>query len=202
MTCSILPFLLGEKWRGPKDFHTILISFPPSENYSLKLESILDQLGSFNQLIFISSISVFGPGHIDEESPKLGKSKNALELIDAEKVICERKGLIVRPGGLIDQKRHPKRFLKKVSKISKSESPVNLVHTADVASFLHFAIENNLTNDSFNLVCNDHPSKEEFYSRFNLDCSFDPIDSQKRIISNLKSIEAGFIYQYPNLDWT
>ena len=199
--CPLLSYDLNEKWKGPRDFDSIIISFPPSVNYSSKLEELLNQLGPFHQLIFISSTSVFGLGHITEESPKHGKSKNALELIRAEEIISKYRGLILRPGGLIDEKRHPQHFLKRVSTISKSKTPVNLVHTADVASFLHFAINNGLSNDSYNLICDDHPTKEEFYGQFDLNCDFDSKDSQQRIISNLKSKEAGFTYMYPSLDW-
>ncbi len=198
--CPIIPYSLGSPWSAPKDFDSIVISFPPQENYSQKLQLLLDDLKPIHQIIFISSTSVFGPGEINEDSPKEGQTKNAKELIQCEEMISAIQGsLIIRPGGLIDEKRTPKNFLKKVSKISKSLTPVNLVHTYDVAAFIHFAIEERLIDNSYNLVCDDHPTKEEFYGGFGLDLHFDPTGSQHRVISNAKSKNTRFKYTYSKL---
>ena len=75
------------------------------------------------------------------------------------------------------------------------------MYTADVASFLHYAMEKRLINGDYNLICDDHPTKEEFYSRFQNNISFDSNGSEYRIIDNSKSKSTGFIYQFNHLDW-
>ena len=200
--CPVIPYTLGEKWIGPTDFDTAIISFPPIEEYSKKLEDLIQEWDPHMQVIFISSTSLFGPGLINEMSSKNGQSRNAAELIKCEELIKQLKRyLIVRPGGLIDEQRHPKNFFKKTSSITKSKTNVNLVHTYDVASFLHFVLNHDISNHDFNLTCDEHPTKEEFYSRFNNDLSFDSQESEQRIISNQKSKDTGFLYKYNKLNW-
>ncbi len=202
VSCPIISYSLGEKWQGPTDFDTVIISFPPMSGYAQKIEGLLHQLGSSQQIIFISSTSLFGSGRITEESPKDGVSRNADELRQCEDIIQKQENsLILRPSGLVDEKRHPQNFLKKVTTIRNSQNNVNLVHTSDVAAFLHFAIDHNLTNDDFNLTCDDHPTKQELYSRFSDHIIFEPEDETLRIIDNTKSKNIGFSYHYPRLDW-
>ncbi len=199
---AILPYTLGEEWSHRTDFDIVIVSFPPQKNYAKMLE---DLLHNFNcaKIIFVSSTSIYGPGLISELSPPSPQTDNANELVKSEEVIKKlNQYLIIRPGGLIDEKRHPRNFLQKSRTIKKAKTQVNLVHTADIASFLHFAIEKGLHNEDFNLVCDDHPSKEEFYKKLNTELIFENEGSEDRIISNSKSKNFGFNYQYPSLEWT
>ena len=200
--CSLVQYSLGEDWSYSKEFDVIIISFPAMEDYSHKLQKLLGDLKPLKHVIFISSTSVFRSGRIEESSEKNGITKNAVELIKCERIIEKLENyVIVRPGGLIDSIRHPKDFSKKMVKVTKSQTNVNLVHTLDVAAFLHHTIDQNITNEDYNLVCSDHPSKEEFYRRFNPEIEFESKDSELRIISNSKSKNTGFKYQFDNLDW-
>ena len=196
------PFELGQDWNDSQDYDAYVISFPPPENYATKLSKLLSEIDTSKKVVFISSTSVFGTGIITEESERLGTRRNALELIKCEKMIEGLKDyVIIRPGGLIDEKRHPKNFTKRMTYISKSKTNVNLVHTGDVAAFIHHVLKNDLRNTSYNLTCDDHPTKEAFYGRFNHSIDFDPKDSQERIIENQKSKNSGFDYQYKTLVW-
>lgn len=200
--CELIKFSLGEEWMGPWDFDVIIISFPPVEGYAVKLEKLLSTVGGDTLVIFVSSTSVYGAGHITEKSEKNPQTKNAYELIACEKLISTHSNfIVVRPGGLIDHKRHPKNFVMKMVKLTNSMTNVNLVNTEDVAAFLHFVIDHKITNEDFNLVCDDHPTKEEFYSRFSDDLIFDTDNSELRIIDNSKSKSTGFKYQFKNFDW-
>lgn len=202
MSCHILEYCLGTDWNYGNDFDVVIISFTPVESYAKHLEKLLNSIGDGPKIILISSTSVFGSGQINEGSEKIGRARNAQELIKCEELIQKLPNfLIVRPGGLIDEKRHPQNFTKKMVKITSSNTNVNLVHTNDVAAFLHFAIDHNLTNEDFNLVCDDHPTKAEFYARFNDTLAFDSENSELRIIDNSKSKKTGFKYQFDNLDW-
>ncbi|EQC50151.1 NADH(P)-binding protein, PF13460 family [Bacteriovorax sp. BSW11_IV] len=199
----IIPYSLGDSWIGPTDFDVVIISFPPSENYAKKIEALVKNFHSKTQIIFISSTSVFGDGLINEMSEREGQARNARELILCENHIKARDNyLIIRPGGLIDENRHPKNFLRKMNSVASSQTNVNLVHTSDVASFIHFAIEKNLINEDYNLVCDAHPTKEEFYGHFHLDLTYNHEGSKLRIIENSKSKSTGFKYNFGDLDWT
>jgi len=202
ISCPILPFTLGEPWKGPNNFDIIIISFPPQKDYVIYLENLLKEVIARELTIFISSTSLFGSGEISESSPLQAVTPNAIELLNCEHFIKKIENyIIIRPGGLVDTLRHPKNFLKKSSIIKQSMTNVNLVHTYDVASFLHFLIDNKIINEEFNLVCDDHPTKEEFYSRFNQNLLFDPTNSNFRIINNSKSKSIGFNYRFNSLDW-
>ena len=200
---SMLKYHLGESWNGPTAVDVAIISFPPVENYLIHLQKLLNDLGSFKQLIFISSTSVYGSGEIDELSKKNGTSRNSQKLIACEDLIKKQPNhVIIRPAGLVDELRHPKNFFKKTKRVSKANSNVNLVHTYDVAAFIYFVIDKNIKNEEFNLVCDDHPTKEEFYGRFHDDLEFDSEGSKIRIIDNTKSKKVGFKYKFNNLNWS
>lgn len=202
MNIPIIAYTLGEVWKDSTHFETIIISFPPVPDYSIKLASLLNELPPFKKVIFISSTSVYGTGMITEESIKNSQRRNSIELIKCERLIEGFEDyIIIRPGGLIDQIRHPRNLLKNSHTVKKSKSHVNLVHTYDVASFLHFAIEKNLTNEGYNLVCDDHPTKEKLYRPFYPHHTFDPEDSEQRVIDNAKSKNTGFSYKYSKLEW-
>ncbi len=200
---SFIQYSLGEEWIFNKKYDVIIISFPPQEDYAKKLMNLISQLGEFDKILFISSTSVYGDGEISELSLREGTTRNAKELIPCEDIIKKiPNSYIIRPSGLIDEIRHPKYFFSKNKKIVKAKNSVNLVHTFDVAAFLHYLICHNIKAGDYNLVCDDHPSKEEFYTRFHDDLSFDYTDSSLRVISNAKTKSSGFKYRFPHLSWT
>lgn len=74
--------------------------------------------------------------------------------------------LIVRPGGLLGNGRHPGKSLSGRKGIKGRLSPVNLIHADDVNGFIVTAIEKNFQNEIISLVSDEHHTKEEFYSEF------------------------------------
>ncbi|MBC96953.1 MAG: hypothetical protein CME63_04345 [Halobacteriovoraceae bacterium] len=199
----IISYQLGARWDGPRKFDIIIISFPPTQEYAENLKILLSDLKPFQKIIFVSSTSVFGNGMVSELSPQTGQTRNAQELIECESLIKSfNNHVIIRPGGLIDEHRHPRRFFENRTHIKKSKTQVNLVHTYDVASFIHFAIDQGITNEDFNLICDDHPTKEEFYGSFHHHLDYDSQGSETRILSNRKSKEFGFEYKFSTLEWT
>lgn len=199
---QVTSFELGQDWHDSQECDAYVISFPPPENYSDKLAKLLNEIDIKKKIIFISSTSVFGKGIITEDSEKLGTRRNALELIKCEDQIETLENyVIIRPGGLIDEKRHPRNFTERMTTISNSKTNVNLVHTSDVAAFIHHVLKNDLKNTTYNLVCDDHPTKEAFYGSFNQNIHFDQKGSFERVIRNNKSIQSGFEYKFKTLDW-
>jgi len=185
----------------------VLWSLPPLTNYLDVLKSADQQFPAQCQWIFISSTSVFGTGQIDESSPYLAQTENARVLIECEKYLHAikktRKVTILRPGGLVDQERHPRNFFARASSLSAADTNVNLVHTIDVARSLSFLISNNLLGEDFNLVSDDHPTKREFYlplvTPLNPRIQVDTNNSVERIICNAKIKQLGFQFKYPTI---
>lgn len=199
---ALIQYTLGQKWISSEKFDIIIVSFPPVKDYALKLKELLNDLGPFDQVIFISSTSIFRSGHITENSEKVGLTPNGQELIECEQLIETLENyVIIRPGGLIDSLRNPKKIAKKMTTITKSQTNVNLVHTSDVAAFLNHVIDRQIVNETYNLVCSDHPSKELFYGRFNSQITFKAEKSEIRVIDNSKSKSIGFRYHFDDLSW-
>ena len=185
----------------PKGFDAIIWNFPPIENYTSVLQAADKFFSDDIPWIFVSSTSVFSTGVASEISKRKECHLTSLEnqLKKLNRVVS-----ILRPGGLVDEKRHPGNFFKERSLVTGAMTPVNLVHTFDVARFIHHVIKNNLWGDDYNLVSSQHQSKQEFYQQM-LELKgykgpkWSEKDSFQRIISNKKSIESGFHYQFDDL---
>lgn len=134
-------------------------------------------LSKTGKIIFISSTSVLR-GH-----PVLEVEESWLKSLGIP-------WLILRPGGLIGDQRHPGKYLSGKRNIKGRLNPVNIIHHDDVIGFIMTAIKINLSNESINLVSDEHRSKEEFYSDYCRQAGlplpeFDLTDnSQGNIISN------------------
>ena len=112
----------------------------------------------------------------------------------------DRKISIIRPSGLVDLKRNPKNFFKGRSNLSGGDSPVNLVHTQDVAHFIRFIIDKNLCGEDFNLASETHLSKSQFYNLVqDQKLSFSSEGSLNRIISSEKAKSFGYQFLYPDV---
>jgi hypothetical protein len=73
---------------------------------------------------------------------------------------------ILRFGGLIGGSRHPGKVLSGRENILGRIAPVNLIHREDCVDFTKIVIEKKLQHKIFNVVSDEHSTKEEFYSEF------------------------------------
>ncbi len=186
-----IPYRLGESLPpGIKaKYKAVVFSFPPKDGY----ENFLIECDKFFDIetpwIFISSTSAedynFFLASLEKKLKKFG-----------------RKLAIVRPGGLVDEIRHPKGFFKNKDELTGCETPINLVHTRDVARAILHIIDKGLYGESYNLVSDDHPTKKEFYGiwlgenfRMNPEGS-----NPERIIDNSKIKSTGFQFKYPQIE--
>ncbi|WKW46109.1 NAD(P)H-binding protein [Myroides sp. JBRI-B21084] len=71
---------------------------------------------------------------------------------------------ILRLGGLIGGNRHPVIHLAKKTEISDGNEPVNIVFLETILKNIQLLINKPLLNTVFNLVENDHRTKEAFYT--------------------------------------
>lgn len=112
--------------------------------------------------------------------------------------------LILRPGGLLGNGRHPGNSLSGRAGIKGRLSPVNLIHADDVIGFILAAIEKDIQSETISLVSDEHHTKEEFYSEF---CrrtgipvpEFDPGDlTVSEIVSN-DLMKKYYVLKFPRM---
>ena len=149
---------------------------------------------------------------ITELTPLSPLSDNAQILLETEQCYLNS-GIptcILRLGGIYGPGRE---FISRASYFSGKDlpgtgsEPTNHIHLDDIVSAILFCLSHSLTG-VYNLVNEDHPSKQELYSRLcqNLHIPaprWDPLLPSKRgcgsKVSNQKIKDAGFVFSYPNL---
>lgn len=184
-------YILGDPI--PKEFTTqptaVIWTVPPRENYLNSLKEANAYFDKNVPWIFISSTSVYKSGPVNEDSALNGSSSNAKLLIELENYLSslERTVTVLRPGGLVDEYRHPARFLSQKDSIDNGLDPVNLVHTDDVASFISLLLQNpRFMGTSYNLVSDAKMTKKEYYLSF-LENYF---DSSPKFMENTKTLKS------------
>ncbi|HXH30715.1 MAG TPA: NAD(P)-binding domain-containing protein [Bacteriovoracaceae bacterium] len=130
----------------------IVLNIPPFEG---QLEWFKTWPWSKNSwVIFISSTSVI--------------SKNSAALKPQEEWVRGTflSWTILRFGGLLGNTRHPGKILSGRKGLNHPRWPVNLLHLDDAVGFTLRVIEMNLFGKVFNVVCDEHHTREEFYCDF------------------------------------
>lgn len=145
----------------------LIIGLPPTGfvNYPAIISSLLASFPSKTQVIFLSSTSVYLDtiGLLNEASPR----KINHPLVQAEEHVLKQKNhCVLRLGGLIGPGRHPiHQLIKKEIPISDGETPVNLIHQADVIRAVSMLINQKITGETFNLCSPEHPTRNEYYNK-------------------------------------
>lgn len=165
----------------------IILNIPPFKEQLEWFKSWSWNLKS--KVIFISSTSVYsGAGSLNESSETSGN------LAEIENWIKNHFSsfVIFRFGGLIGGNRHPGKVLSGRKDLKGGHSPVNLIHLDDCVGFTKTIIDQNIQNEIFNVVSDEHSSRKDFYTEFcvrkNLEKpEFDEADlSQGKLILNSK----------------
>jgi nucleoside-diphosphate-sugar epimerase len=138
---------------------------------------------TYSWVIFLSSTSVYqdSPVVVSENSPL-----KETDLLSQEKWVQERfqSWTILRLGGLLGGERHPGKSMVGKKNLKGPRHAVNLIHHDDVVGFIQTVIKKHLTNDIFNVVCDEHSPRQEFYSAY---ATFDESDrSMGKVVSNEK----------------
>jgi nucleoside-diphosphate-sugar epimerase len=176
--------LLNEGQRPDSQlFHTdcLILNIPPRDHHLEWYRSW--EINPDQKIIFISSTSERNPLPAQEEWVK-SSFKN---------------WVILRFGGLVGPNRHPGKFLAGKENLPGQLWPVNMLHLDDAIGFTNSVLEKNITNETISVVCDDHRTREDFYSYFskvlNLKIpEFDKSDlSTKNSINNDRAKE---LYQF------
>jgi hypothetical protein len=196
-------------WLENKELNPSLLSYP--EHPLIKLDSDViilnippfpEQLEWFkswnwskdSKLIFISSTSVYPSPH-----------NASAEILQEEEHWIKAnfpRYAILRLGGLFSDSFHPGKYLSGKENLPGRLWPVNLVHLKDAAGFTKIVIDQKLESKTFHVVCNEHPSREEYYTNYCLKSSlpipkFDPNDFSTKL--PVPSEEASRLYTFTPL---
>lgn len=187
----------------------LVLNIPPGrkrknviEYHSKQVQSVIDHIknSSIKFIVFISSTSVYpdNPGIVQEKDTIPGKatreSGNALLRAEALLMLSDDfETTVLRFGGLYGGDRHPVRYMAGRKNIGDGNAPVNLIHRDDCIQIITQIIEENITNEIFNAVSDEHPARRDYYVRVAKSMELEPpvfntADEQKnyKIVSNEK----------------
>uniref|UniRef100_UPI00404B9A74 NAD(P)H-binding protein n=1 Tax=Flavobacterium sp. TaxID=239 RepID=UPI00404B9A74 len=155
----------------------LVVAIPPGlrKNPDSDFVSKMGKLISFveksavENVLLVSSTSVFEDDNqtISATTIPNGKSENAQQLIAVEALFQKNnhfKTTVLRFGGLINEDRHPIRFLAGRTEIVNPEAPINLIHLEDCIEIMTQILEKQFWNQSLNAVGNEHPTRKAYYT--------------------------------------
>ena len=124
----------------------------------------------------------------------------------AEQLLREALGerlTIIRFSGLMGPDRFPGRFLAGKKEVPNGKAPVNMIYQTDCIQLIAEVINQDCWGEIFNGCADDHPTREDFYTKAALKLGLEPPTfsqtptGQFKIISNEKSKTIlGMKYQY------
>lgn len=120
-------------------------------------------------LIFISSTSVYGVSDqiVDESFSPNPDSEGGQWLLKTEEWVKSFSSYnIIRFGGLLGETRHPGKYLSGKKELGQGNRPVNLVHLEDCVGFTQYIIEQGATQEIYNLVHPQHPTRKNYYTQY------------------------------------
>ena len=139
-------------------------------DYTAAMQRLVQHLRDLGckHLLFISSTSVYGEasGRIietTEPKPLTASARANLTIEHAVKDIYAAQATVLRLAGLVGHDRHPVVHLAG-KEVDDANSPVNLIHQADVIHAISRIIDTGLWGETLHLCCEKHPTREEYYT--------------------------------------
>lgn len=201
----------------------LVLNIPPGrkhenviEYHSKQVQSVIDHVrnSSIKFIIFISSTSVYpdNPGIVQEQDTIPGKAtrESGNALLRAEDLLMasdDFETTVLRFGGLYGGDRHPAKYMAGRKNLGKANAPVNLIHRDDCIGIISNIVEENITSEIFNAVCDGHPTRKEYYTAACRSLGLEPPSFKKsqereqyKVVSNekLKSVlQYEFIHPEP-----
>ncbi len=160
---------------------TLIINIPPglrrktAKNHVKEIQHFISCIegSSVKKVIYISSVSVFKNENdipvIKHKTEVNAETNNGRQLIEIEKLLLNNphfETVILRLGGLFDEKRHPAKILSGRSNIKNSEAPINLIHKEDIIGIISALLKLKISDIALNAVYPKHPKKHEYYTSY------------------------------------
>lgn len=140
----------------------LIFSLPPSQ----AALHLVDQLQFTKPAILLSSIGVYAKkSGKTQETDELGTSDRS-QLIQAieNKFLTMPQAIVLRLGGLFDERRHPVHFIVKNNSVIEARDLINFVHIDDVVEAISQMITGQPRYRIYNVVDRNHPSKLDYYT--------------------------------------
>ncbi|UOF01370.1 Rossmann-fold NAD(P)-binding domain-containing protein [Bdellovibrio reynosensis] len=186
----------------------LFLNTPPLADISP--EDFVAKIPAREQIIFISSISVYGDqsGILTESTLPLPRTASGKWLATVEQLLIKKfpeEIIIIRPGGLIGGNRHPAFHLSKSQSPVSADTPVNLIHREDLINIICTVSESSKPPLTINAVAPAHPRKEDYYGELAKKLGLAPIHFIKtnephKIIESDYLLELYPDWVYPNLN--
>ena len=176
-------------------------------NYLATLQAGLELAKQLNCKGFIlcSSTGVYPTdnGHYDESTTINCQSARQQQLFDAEQLVLNAGGKVLRLAGLVGPGRDPGKFVAGKELSSSSQQVVNMVQQQDVIAAIFSVIGNwSSASSIYNVVNPSHPTKADYYQQKcaeqgNQPPTFTSHDKGERIIDGSAIESLSFRYQAP-----
>ena len=169
------------------DTDTLVINIPPGvrtkgdDFHPKQVANLLPYLAKarLKNIIYVSSTSVYPNVNreVDENEPLLnqdgsidgvsskGVNRALLRVEEMIKGLADKNITILRPGGLIGEDRIPGRYVAGRKGLSGGNNPVNYIHPVDLVRIITEIIQQNIWDDTFNIVAPQHPKRKEVYAK-------------------------------------
>lgn len=197
----------------------LVINIPPrsrvqSADFYLEqlkyLKTLINQAG-YKKVVFISSTGIYPNESIEsaysEDFPLTKENSGNTTLWEGEQMMLKSKSYILsilRFGGLMGESRIPGKYFSGKENVA-GHTRVNYLHQVDSVGSIAWILENEIWEETFNVVAPIHPLRKEIYEKNAQDLGIKPPASyetpkegEDRLIDSKKIVEFGFQFQYPD----
>lgn len=150
----------------------LIIDIPPRFHFSQKIATLVPyiQKSAIQKVLFINSTGMYPDENqiVTENQIPIPKTDKGQQLLDAENLLRNGNGFqttVLRFGGLIDEKRHPVKYLAGEENLGNPDAPVNLIHKTDCIGIILKIIETQTWGETFNAASPFHPTREKYYTQ-------------------------------------
>jgi nucleoside-diphosphate-sugar epimerase len=172
------PKLQCEDWKEFFDADVMVVNIPPGrrrddvEDFHPRQIAEVRAAAEKSRLpfiLFVSSTSVYpsSAGIATEENRHVPDTRSGRALRTAEAVLQASNHFqttVLRFAGLVGGDRNPARFMAGKKDVAGGDAPVNLIHRDDCIAIIRQIIERDLRGEVLNGVCDEHPTRREFYT--------------------------------------
>ncbi|MFT3794631.1 NAD(P)H-binding protein [Flavobacterium sp.] len=155
-----------------KGSEVLIIDIPPRFHFSQKIATLVPfiQSSGIQKVLLVNSISIYADSDtvITEDQIPNPKTDKSHQLFAAENTLQNQTGFqttVLRFAGLVDEKRHPVKYLAGEQNLENPDAPVNLIHKQDCIGIILKIIETGTWGEVFNAAAPFHPTREKYYTQ-------------------------------------
>ena len=198
-----------------KHCQVMVIAIPPQhqkDDYFNQLQQLLKLAEKLNitNVLFISSTSVYGhqTAILTAQSQTKPNSAAAHAMANFEQLLLKNKSQhsVLRLAGLINDTRHPGRFLAGKIDVSNPDAVVNMIHQADCIGIISQIIKQAAWGEIHLGCAPSHPTRRQFYQLAAQTLELTPPQfvnqggtDAKQIDASASAAQLNYQYQHPDL---